>query len=87
MNFVQFLPHARPSDPQAVPPVLYGIWLFMTILLFGVFSVFGTHTLLWAVHGYLVPAVAPLMKYLRTGAGTETSSEAGDEGGGNEIQK
>ncbi len=78
-NFVAFLPHVRPSDSQTAPPALYGIWLFMTALLFGVFSVFGTHTLLWAVRGYVVPAVAPLLKLLpRRGkrkAAPKTSTE------------
>jgi len=77
-NFVQFLPHVRPSDPKTAPPALYGAWLFMTVLLFGVFSVFGTHTLLWVVRGYLVPALAPLMSRLRGKA--ESGDEEEDDG-------
>ena len=61
-NFVQFVPHLRPSDPGSAPPILYGTWLFMTILLLVVFGVFGAHTLLWIARGYLVPALAPITR-------------------------
>jgi nitrate/TMAO reductase-like tetraheme cytochrome c subunit len=61
-NYVQFLPHVRPNDPRSTPPILYGTWLFMTILLLVVFGVFGAHTLLWIVRGYLVPALAPITR-------------------------
>lgn len=49
-NFATFLPHADPRQ-KAEYPVLYFVWLFMTLLLIGVFGIFGLHTMLWAIRG------------------------------------
>jgi nitrate/TMAO reductase-like tetraheme cytochrome c subunit len=45
-QFAQFRPHADYHN-KARFPALYYTYLFMTVLLVGVFSVFGLHTLLW----------------------------------------
>ena len=45
-NFVSFLPHNDPTDPDDHFGV-YVIWIFMTGLLIGVFAFFGVHDLLW----------------------------------------
>ncbi len=45
-NFVMYKPHGDPRDRENNPE-LYWVWLFMTILLVGVFSFFGLHSLLW----------------------------------------
>ncbi|HEY4485642.1 MAG TPA: hypothetical protein VI702_04880, partial [Nitrospiria bacterium] len=47
-GFVQYDPHADTHDRKR-NPVLYFTAVFMTLLLLGVFSFFGLHTLLWAV--------------------------------------
>lgn len=44
--FLSFDPHAEPSNREK-NPALFGVWLFMTSLLVGVFAFFGVHTLLW----------------------------------------
>ena len=61
-NFVEFIPHVNPRDPESAPRGLFGVWLFMTLLLVGVFGVFGLHTVLWIVRGYLVPALGGLYR-------------------------
>ena len=45
-SFVQFEPHATHDDPDRFP-VVFWTGRFMTILLVGVFGVFGLHTVLW----------------------------------------
>jgi nitrate/TMAO reductase-like tetraheme cytochrome c subunit len=45
-NFIQFYSHGDHADRGGYP-VLFWTWLFMTTLLVGVMSFFGTHTLLW----------------------------------------
>lgn len=45
-NFVQYYAHGDHTDREAYPK-LFWPWLFMTLLLAGVFGFFGTHTLLW----------------------------------------
>lgn len=67
-KYVQFIPHVRPSDPKSAPPGLYGVWLFMTLLLLVVFGVFGAHTLLWIGRGYLVPAITSIFRRPQTGS-------------------
>jgi cytochrome b subunit of formate dehydrogenase len=45
-SFLTFIPHSDPMDPDQNPWVHY-IYLFMTLLLLGVFGFFGLHALLW----------------------------------------
>jgi hypothetical protein len=45
-NFAAFKPHGDPHDRKG-DPILYYTRLFMVWLLFGVFSFFGLHTVLW----------------------------------------
>jgi len=45
-SFLTFDPHSNPKDSHGNPWVHY-IWLFMTLLLLGVFGFFGLHALLW----------------------------------------
>ena len=45
-NFVQYYAHGDHTDRQRYPKIFWP-WLFMTLLLAGVFAFFGTHTLLW----------------------------------------
>jgi hypothetical protein len=45
-NFVQYDPHADKHDRQR-HPALYYTAKFMTVLLAGVFAMFGLHTILW----------------------------------------
>ncbi len=45
-SFAQYLPHANPLDRENYPQ-LHGVFIFMTLLLIGVFAFFGAHTLLW----------------------------------------
>ncbi len=45
-NFAGFLPHADPRDPERYPG-LFAVFVGMTALLVGTFSVFGLHILLW----------------------------------------
>jgi cytochrome b subunit of formate dehydrogenase len=45
-SFVSFDPHANPRDPHGNPWLHY-TWIFMTLLLLGVFGFFGLHDLLW----------------------------------------
>jgi len=45
-SFLSFDPHNVPSDPNDQIQVYY-IWLFMVVLLVGVFAFFGIHDLLW----------------------------------------
>ncbi len=44
--FLTFQPHSDPTHPERTP-ALYYVWLFMTVLLFGVFGFFGLHDALW----------------------------------------
>ena len=48
-SFTDYRPHAEPRDAGKFPQ-LHAIWLFMTLLLVGVFAFFGLHTALWLVH-------------------------------------
>lgn len=50
-NFAKFIPHADPK--QGGHPLIHYTWIFMTILLIGVFGFFGVHTMLWAIRGYI----------------------------------
>jgi len=50
-NFAKFIPHVDPR--QGNHPLIHFTWLFMTILLIGVFGFFGLHTMLWAIRGYV----------------------------------
>ena len=45
-SFLTFIPHSDPMDAEQNPWVHY-IYLFMTLLLLGVFGFFGLHALLW----------------------------------------
>ncbi len=45
-SFLTFIPHSDPMDRDQNPWVHY-IYLFMTLLLLGVFGFFGLHALLW----------------------------------------
>lgn len=49
-NFLNFDPHADYTDPDR-NPIVYGVWVFFMTLLFGTFSVFGLHSILWFVRG------------------------------------
>ncbi|HZL45624.1 MAG TPA: hypothetical protein VFC28_05300 [Opitutaceae bacterium] len=48
VNFTKYQPHANPLDGVNYP-LLHQVFLFMTVLLIGVFAVFGVHTLFWLV--------------------------------------
>ena len=48
-SFAQYRPHAEYKNKSKYPG-LYGIYLFMTVLLLAVFGFFGAHSLLWLVH-------------------------------------
>jgi cytochrome b subunit of formate dehydrogenase len=45
-KFVQFDPHANYRDRENYP-ILWGIWWYFIIVMTGVFTFFGLHTLLW----------------------------------------
>jgi len=45
-NFAEFQPHADPHDAERYPHV-YWSYRVMTVLLVGVFALFGVHTVLW----------------------------------------
>ncbi|MBK6349557.1 MAG: hypothetical protein IPF50_06990 [Proteobacteria bacterium] len=45
-SFLTFMPHSDPMDAEQNPWVHY-IYVFMTLLLLGVFGFFGLHALLW----------------------------------------
>ncbi len=45
-SFLSFMPHSDPMDKDQNPQVHY-IYLFMTLLLLGVFGFFGLHAALW----------------------------------------
>lgn len=45
-NFVSYQPHADPRDKRHYPALYYAT-LFMNLLLAGVFTFFGIHTVLW----------------------------------------
>ena len=47
-NFVKYQPHANQHDPRRLPPLYYAA-RFMDLLLIGVFTFFGLHTVLWFV--------------------------------------
>jgi len=46
IRFTGYLTHATHHDPQKYPILYYTYWA-MTLLLLGVFSFFGVHTLMW----------------------------------------
>ncbi len=45
-SFARYAPHANPMDRKGFPQ-LYWVFIVMTTLLVGTFTVFGAHTLLW----------------------------------------
>jgi cytochrome b subunit of formate dehydrogenase len=45
-GFVGYMPHANPLDRENYP-ALHLVFIFMTLLLISVFTVFGAHTVLW----------------------------------------
>ena len=45
-SFVQFDPHANHRDSRNYP-LLHGVWLYFMIMMSGVFTFFGLHTILW----------------------------------------
>ncbi len=47
-RFAQYYSHGDPTQRSRYPQ-LFGVRLFMTVLLLGVFGFFGVHTALWAV--------------------------------------
>jgi Cytochrome c3 len=47
-SFVRYRPHADPRDRKSFP-TLYFAAVFMNLLLLGVFSFFGLHTILWFI--------------------------------------
>ncbi|HYB90424.1 MAG TPA: hypothetical protein VEC38_05200, partial [Candidatus Binataceae bacterium] len=47
-SFISFEPHPDPRD-RALNPILYYAAVFMNLLLLGVFTFFGLHTMLWLV--------------------------------------
>ena len=51
-NFVQYLVHVDPRDPNS-PPQVYYAWLIMTALLLSVLAVFVTHGLLWLQRSFI----------------------------------
>ncbi|OPY69089.1 MAG: cytochrome c-type protein NapC [Syntrophorhabdaceae bacterium PtaU1.Bin034] len=51
-NFADFIVHVDYTD-KSENPFLYYIWLFMTILLIGVFGFFGIHTILWLPRSWI----------------------------------
>jgi cytochrome b subunit of formate dehydrogenase/rhodanese-related sulfurtransferase len=48
INFADFMAHADHSDGDKYPQ-LHSAFIFMTILIVGVFGFFGIHTLLWSI--------------------------------------
>ena len=48
IGFTEYKPHANPLDKQNYP-LLHAVFLAMTGLLIGVFTLFGLHTLIWLV--------------------------------------
>jgi hypothetical protein len=48
-SFAEYRPHAEFKNRQKFPG-LYGVYIFMTLLLLGVFAFFGAHTVLWLAH-------------------------------------
>ena len=51
-NFAEMMVHADYRD-KAEHPLLYYVWLFMTILLISVFGFFGIHTILWLPRSWI----------------------------------
>ncbi|NOY38031.1 MAG: hypothetical protein GXO83_10725 [Chlorobi bacterium] len=51
-NFTGYLTHATHHDKNHYPR-LYYVYLFMTILLIGVFGIFGLHLLLWLPRSFI----------------------------------
>lgn len=51
-HFLDFDPHANPSDAQR-NPILHRIDAGLTAMLIGVFAVFGLHSLLWLVRSWV----------------------------------
>jgi cytochrome b subunit of formate dehydrogenase len=66
-NFVNFDPHANPSDPQR-NAFLYWVNVGLTGLLFTVFGIFGIHSLLWLVRSLPHVLKHGRPKYPRPGA-------------------
>jgi hypothetical protein len=51
-NFAKMVVHADYTN-RAQHPGLYWTWVFMTVLLVGVFGFFGIHTVLWLTRGWI----------------------------------
>ncbi|MBA4419137.1 MAG: hypothetical protein C0392_14705 [Syntrophus sp. (in: bacteria)] len=51
-NFSQFIVHADYKDRKS-SPTLYYVWIFMTVLLIGVFGFFTVHTILWLPRSWI----------------------------------
>ena len=64
LNFVSYQPHADPHN-KLLNPALYYATLFMNLLLAGVFTFFGIHTVLWLFRSL----------FHRTGAGPRSGTE------------
>jgi cytochrome b subunit of formate dehydrogenase len=65
-SFLTFDPHSDPSDPDRNPKV-YFVYLFMLVLLLGVFAFFGVHDLLWLQRGLVAAARGELKGLRQTG--------------------
>jgi cytochrome b subunit of formate dehydrogenase len=51
IGFTEYRPHANPLDAKNYP-LLHAVFLGMTGLLIGVFTLFGLHTLVWLVRAF-----------------------------------
>ena len=51
-NFVKYKPHANPHDREE-DIILWGVMLFMEVLIIGVFAFFGLHSILWLIRSLL----------------------------------
>ncbi|MDX2119279.1 MAG: hypothetical protein SFY96_13965 [Planctomycetota bacterium] len=47
-KFVRFDPHANHRDAKNYP-MLFGVWLYFMVMMSGVFTFFGVHTILWFI--------------------------------------
>jgi cytochrome b subunit of formate dehydrogenase len=72
-SFAQYIPHANPLDGENYPALHY-TFVFMTVLLIGVFTFFGGHTLLW-----LLRSVYLYMHDSKTFRETKVEAQQGDE--------
>jgi cytochrome b subunit of formate dehydrogenase len=72
-SFAQYIPHANPLDGENYPALHY-TFVFMTVLLIGVFTFFGGHTLLW-----LLRSVYLYLHDSKTFRETKVDAQQGDE--------